>query len=351
MKSARWYGKEDVRIDNIPDLEFNDDQIKIKVKWAGISATDIHEYLNIPILTPVKPNSNDIAHSVPMGHEFSGEVVEVGKNVKYTSVGDRVVVEPLISFGSSNTPQYKSYTFNTQLNGAGFSEYAIVSENRVHKLPEPISYEMGALVQPISVGLEAIKRSKVNIGDTAVVVGAGPIGLTIIEGLKSAGAKSVIAIELSQKRKELASLSGADIVIDPNEIDPIEEIYKLTKGKGADISFEVTGVQAGFNICLDAIKAMGRLIVVSTWNKSISIDLNKIVLGEKEILGTLCYNKDIFETAIKWVSDKKIKANGWISKKIYIDDLVSDGFKMLTGKNKNEEVRILVTPDSSLIKK
>jgi (R,R)-butanediol dehydrogenase/meso-butanediol dehydrogenase/diacetyl reductase len=230
MKAARWYGPKDVRIDNIDEPIVTDGLVKIKVKWCGICGSDLHEYLGGPIFIPVgkpHPLSGNVA-PVVLGHEFSGEVVEVGSNVKKIKVGDNVVVEPIVACNECTNCKEGNYHLCPSLGfhglcgtGGGFAEYTTFPEEFVYKLPEGFTYEMGALIEPITVAMHSLRRGKFETGQTAVVVGAGPIGLATIECLKASGAKMVIAVELSSTRKEYAKRSGADIVLDPREVDVI----------------------------------------------------------------------------------------------------------------------------------
>ncbi|MCK4260446.1 MAG: 2,3-butanediol dehydrogenase [Halanaerobiales bacterium] len=357
MKAARWYNQKDIRVEEVNEPVITDNSVKIKVKWCGICGSDLHEYLAGPIFIPVGQPHPLSKNSAPviLGHEFSGEVVEVGKKVTKVKAGDSVIVEPIVACGKCAHCKEGKYHLCSSLgfhglcgSGGGFAEYTTFPQEFVHKMPEGLSYEKGALVEPITVALHSLKRGNFQTGQTAVVVGAGPIGLATIECLKASGAKSVIAIELSPIRKEYAKRSGADVVLDPTEVDVISEILKLTEGIGADISFEITGVQAGFLTAINSVKSDGTIVVTSIWEKEVSIHLNSIVLSEKKIVGTLAYNK-LYPSTIALMADNRIKAEGWITKKIYIDDIVNEGFESLIGSEKDKHVKILVTPDKNLL--
>lgn len=358
MKAAKWYGAKDIRIEEVAEPVVKDDEVKLKVKWCGICGTDIHEYAAGPIFIP-KDAPHPLTKSqapVIMGHEFSGEVVEVGKNVSHVKVGDAVVVEPIVACGECPNCKKGLYHLCPSLafhglatSGGGFSDYTTFNKEFVHKLPEGVSYEMGALVEPISVAVHGLEVGGFEIGQNAVVVGAGPIGLAVIESLKVAGAKKIICVELSTARKKFAKVAGADVVFDPREVNVVEEINTLTDGIGADMSFEVTGVQAGLDTAVDCVRARGTIVVVSIWEKDASLSLNKLVIGEKSIVGTIAYNND-FDKTLKFMADGRIQATGWVTKKIHLDDLVQEGFETLTGSERDQQVKILVTPDRALLK-
>ncbi len=357
MKAARWYGPKDIRIDEVEEPIVNKDSVKIKVKWCGICGSDLHEYMAGPIFIPVE-QEHPLSHNkapIILGHEFSGEVVEIGEDVTKVTVGDNVIVEPIVACGECPSCKEGNYHLCPSLGfhglcgtGGGFAEYTTFPQEFVYKVPEGFSYEMGALVEPITVAMHSLRRGTFQTGQTAVVVGAGPIGLATIECLKAAGAKLVIAVELSSVRKEYAKRSGADVILDPREVDVTAEIQKLTDGIGADIAFEITGVQAGFNTAINAIKARGTLVITSIWEKEISFNLNNLVFAEKKIVGTIAYNK-LFSATTALMADGRIKAEGWVTKKIYIDDIVAEGFETLVSEQRDQQVKILVTPDRSLL--
>jgi (R,R)-butanediol dehydrogenase/meso-butanediol dehydrogenase/diacetyl reductase len=356
MKAARWYGKNDVRIDEVKEPVINKDEVKIKVKWCGFCGTDVHEYMAGPIFIPaVKEHPvTNVKAPVTLGHEYSGEVVEVGANVTNLKVGDRVVTEPLIPCGECESCKKglfhicESVAFEGLASGnGGFGEYTKMHQDFVHKLPDNVSYEMGAFVEPFSVAVHSVEQGRFKIGQTGLVVGAGPIGLATIESLKIAGAKTIIAVEISPIRKENAKRSGADYVLDPTQVDVIAEVKKIT-GAGVDVAFEVTGVQAGLDTCIDATKTRGIIVNTSIWEKPVSIDLNKLVGPEKTIVGTICYNEN-FPATIQYMSDGRIKAAGWATKRIHLDDIIEDGFKTLASNEKEKHVKIIVTPDRSLL--
>lgn len=205
MKALRWHNQKDIRLENIEEPQVAQGKVKIKVKWCGICGSDLHEYLGGPIFIPVDqphPLTNEIA-PVTLGHEFSGEIVEIGEGVSDYQVGDRVVVEPIFAThghqGAYNLDENMGF-LGLAGGGGGFSEYVSVDTELLHKLPDELSYEQGALVEPSAVALYAVRSSKVQAGDTAAVFGCGPIGLLVIEALKAAGATDIYAVELSPER-------------------------------------------------------------------------------------------------------------------------------------------------------
>lgn len=358
MKAALWYNQKDVRVEEVQEPQVTKGTVKVKVKWCGICGSDLHEYLGGPIFIPVDkphPLSGNKA-PVILGHEFSGEVVEIGEGVSNLKVGDRVAVEPMVVCGECPACKEGKYNLCSSLgfhglcgSGGGFAEYTVFPKEFVHKIPDILSFEKAALIEPIAVALHSVRMGKFMTGQTALVLGAGPIGLATIEVLKAAGASLVVVMQRKSVRQEYAKRSGADVVLDPNEVNVAEEIKKLTNGVGVDVSFETTGAKVGLDIGLDSIKYDGTMVVTSIWEKGVEFNPNVLVFSEKKIVGTLAYRHE-FPATISQMSDNRIKAEGYITKKIHLDDIVTEGFNTLTGPDKKKQVKILVTPDKSLLK-
>lgn len=357
MKAALWYDKKDVRVEDIEEPKVTKDGVKIKVKWCGICGSDLHEYLGGPIFIPVgtpHPLSKNVA-PVVLGHECSGEVVEIGEDVTKFKIGDRVVIEPIVACGKCPACKEGKYNLCTSLgfhglcgSGGGLAEYTVFPEGFIHKIPDDMSYEQAALIEPMAVALHSIRIANFKVGDTALVLGSGPIGLATIELLKAAGAKLIVVLQRKSIRQEYAKRAGADLVLDPNEVDIAEEVKKVTGGLGVDVAFETTGAKIGFDTGINSLKFEGTMVITSIWEKEVSFNPNSLVFSEKKIVGTLAYRHE-FPATIALMSDGRIKAEGYITKKIALDDIVEEGFGTLTGPEKKKHVKILVTPDKSLL--
>lgn len=349
MKAARWYQARDIRIDDIEEPKVSAGKVKIKVAWTGICGSDLHEYLAGPIFVPVgKPHkiSGDIAPIV-MGHEFSGEVVEVGSGVTKFKAGDRVVVEPILSCQECEACREGKYNLCNDLGfhglsggGGGFSSFTVVAEHMVHRMPDALSYEQGALVEPAAVALHAVRMSKLKAGDKAVVFGAGPIGLLVIEALRAAGAAEIYVVELSPQRSEKARELGARLVIDPSKEDAVARIRELTNG-GVDVAFEVTGVPVVLKQCIDSTRYEGETIIVSIWEGEASFHPNKVVLAERTVKGIIAY-RHIFPAVMDLMTQGYFQADKLVTKRIELADLVEEGFDALV--KEKQQVKILVRP-------
>jgi len=349
MKAARWYNARDIRVEEVEEPKVEKGKVKIKVEWAGICGTDLHEYAAGPIFIPVKdphPLSGDKA-PVILGHEFCGRVVEVGEGVTKVKEGDPVVVEPILRCGKCPACLKGKYNLCEQLGfhglsggGGGFSEYTVVDEYMVHKMPEGLSFEQGALVEPAAVALHAVRMSKLKPGDKAAVFGTGPIGLLVIEALKAAGAAEIYAVEVSKERLQKAKELGATAVINPREEDPVQKLHELTGG-GVDVAFEVTGVPAVLQQAIDSTSFEGETVIVSIWEKEAGIQPNNIVLKERNVKGIIAY-RDIFPAVMELMKRGYFPAEKLVTKRIKLEEIVTEGFETLM--NEKDQVKILVKP-------
>lgn len=355
MKAARFYDRNDIRIEDIPAPEAAAGEVLVKVAWCGICGTDLHEYLDGPIFCPQHGHPHPISGEdspVTLGHEFSGVVEALGEGVDDLQVGDHVVVEPYIIRDDVYTgPDSKDYHLSKDMNfiglagrGGGLSEKVAVKRRWVHKIPNTIPLDEAALIEPLSVGYHAVERAgEFEEGAFALVTGAGPIGLLTSAVLKAKGAKVIIS-ELSPLRRQKALDSGvADYAFSPAEVDVLAEIHKLTDGRGTDIAFECTSVQPALDLILDALKPTGKVVIVSIWGKPASLDVQKVVLKELDIRGTIAYVNSHPET-IKLVESGKIDLKPFITGKIAVEDLIDKGFDTLIHHNETA-VKILVTTD------
>lgn len=323
MKAAMWYGRKDVRVVDIEEPVVKAGTVKIQVEWCGICGSDLHEYVAGPMTIPVEtphPLTGQVA-PVVLGHEFSGRVVEVGDGVTRVAVGDRVVVEPLLSCGKCapcksgryNLCVYRGFHGLTS-DGGGFSEYTVVHENLVHRLPGALSFEAGAIVEPAAVAVQAVYSSGLRIGDTCAVFGAGPIGLLLTQAAKAAGASTVIVVEVSEQRLAKAEQLGATHLINPQSEKVIDAILAVTDGQGVDVSFEAAGAQTALTQAIGCVKAGGEAVIVSLWEQEIVFHPNLLVLNERKITSSAAYCR-MFPRVMSLIASGQINAEDWFLKR------------------------------------
>lgn len=257
-----------------------DDEVMIEVKAAAICGTDIH-YYQWDETARGFGNKFGIKFPFVLGHECAGIIVDIGSKVKNRRVGQRVAIETHIPCGNcfecQNGMQHNCTNmkiYGTSCNGC-FANYAVVSSESTFVLPEEMSYEEGALLEPAGVAMRAVEESGIIPGDTVIVNGCGPIGLFLIQILKVSGAAKILAIDIDQYRLNLAKKLGA-LPIDLHKVDVVSEVNKCTNNrKGADVIFETSGVASAYNKVFEMIRNEGTLITVGHPEETIVVDIMK----------------------------------------------------------------------------
>lgn len=352
MKALRWYGQKDVRVDNVPEPLQGKGEVKIKVKWCGICGSDLTEYKSGPMLIPAKKPHPLTGRQAPiiLGHEFSGDVVGIGDGVTGVTAGDRVTVWPLL-------PCYECYwcrrgRYNECLRLAtigigadgGFAEYAVVPERNVHKLPKGVTYEMGAVVEPLAVAVRAGLRGDIMLGDQVVVIGAGTIGLLVLQVARAAGAAQVFVIETQPFRRELATKLGASATLNPLEVDVGREIAKLTDNLRASKVIECAGIPATINMTLAVSGRAARIVMVGISQTPVEFPFDRLLFPEKEIVTVQGYVEEEFPIALSLLASGRVVVEPIITRKISLAEIVENGFEALI-KNPADNIKILVSPE------
>ncbi len=351
MRAARFHGRKNITIDEIPEPVLRPGAVEIEVAWCGICGSDLHEYLEGPIFIPPPGHPHPLSGEelpVTMGHEFSGTVSALGEGVADLTVGESVVVEPYFTCGECDMCRADKYHLCRSMGfiglsggGGGLSEKVVVDRRWVHPVGD-VPLDQAALIEPLSVGHHAYVRSGAKAGDVALIGGAGPIGLLTAAVLKAQGV-TVLMSELSEARKAKAIDTGvADHVIDPTAEDLQARVLELTDGRGVDVAFECSSVNAVLDALADAVKPGGVVVNVSIWGKPATIDMMKIVLKEIDLRGTIAYVNDHAEV-IRLVQDGKIDLAPFITARIDLADLVDEGLDTLINRN-DTAVKILVHP-------
>lgn len=350
MRALQYYGKEDVRLEEIEEPQVQPGTVKIAPAYTGICGSDLSLFFGGPL--PPMPSDSQ-AHPlsgatlpITFGHEFSGVVEEVGEGVEGISTGDRVVVEPLMVCGECNACRTDQYNLCEKMGfigisgrGGGLAEHIVVEKRWVHPVGD-LSLDQAALIEPLSVAVHAVRRAKAQPDQVAVVGGAGPIGLLTAAVLKAQG-NTVIISEVSDARKKIAQETGvADIVLDPTTDDLVARVREETDGRGADIAFDCAGVQAVFDTLLQCLGAGGHLEIVAVYSKPVQFDIaGGITMQERTIGSSIGYAHNHPE-AIE-LANGKIDLSKFISSTIKVEDIVEDGYRRLRERGETE-VKILV---------
>ncbi|MCI8798481.1 MAG: NAD(P)-dependent alcohol dehydrogenase [Lachnospiraceae bacterium] len=305
---------------DIPKVK--DDEVLVKLEYVGICGSDLHYYESGAIGNfIVKP-------PFVLGHEPGGTVVEVGKNVTHLKVGDRVALEPGKTCGHCEFCKTGRYNlcpdvefFATPPVDGVFQEYVAHEAGLCFKLPENVSTMEGALIEPLAVGFHAAMQGGAGAGQTAVVMGAGCIGLVSMMALKAMGVSRVYVVDIMEKRLEKALELGADGVINGSKADAVEEVMKLTEGKGCDLAIETAGTQITTVQTIHMTKK-GATIVLVGYSKSGEMTLPMSMVLDKELtLKSIFRYRHIYPMAIDAVASGRVNLKGIVTNTFSLDEI------------------------------
>ncbi|MFN8590280.1 MAG: zinc-binding dehydrogenase [Thermomicrobiales bacterium] len=319
MKAALLYGIGDLRLVDIPTPEYTDDEVLMRVTVCAVCPTDIRKYR--------VGNGGVSQFPFNMGHEWVGEVVEVGKNVTDVKAGDR-----LLGGG------YAGYAEYAPLGGMGLRPVG----GKPLVIPADVTDEEATFVEPLADAVHSIvDQGKVKIGDTVLILGAGQLALQHVMVAKAVGA-TVIVSEPIAERRELAKKFGADYVVDGTSTeDVVARVHELTNGKGADAAIVTVGLPEPSVTALAAVRPRARIVLFGGFDRGVmtTLDLNIIHYKEIELTGSYWVgvppygNPDLYGVAIKLIQDKKVRVADLITHRMQLDDIHSafDAIRTKTG--------------------
>lgn len=296
MKAALYHGPHDVRIEEVEDPRPVSGEVLLRVTRSGMCGTDASEWKAGPIIFPLHkahPKSGLMGPMI-LGHEFIGEVVELGDGVSGFSVGDRVASGAGISCGTcprcaeGRTNLCFEYVTHGLNRHGGMAELVAVPASTLVPIPADLSDDHAGLAQPLAVGLHAARRARVAPGDTVVLIGAGAIGTFVLAGLKHLGAGRVIVVDFAGSRLERATRVGADVVV-PVDDDTDETVRGLIGTVGADVVIEASGAPGQTNRAASWVRQGGTLLQVGLASTPQEVNLHHLVMSEITIETTLAH--------------------------------------------------------------
>ncbi|MDK0862226.1 NAD(P)-dependent alcohol dehydrogenase [Clostridium perfringens] len=313
-------GKMDLIERDIPIVKEN--EVLVKLDYVGICGSDLHYYENGRI--------GDYIVEPPfvLGHEPGGVVVEVGNKVKHLNIGDRVALEPGKTCGHCEFCKTGRYNlcpdvifFATPPVDGVFQEYVSHEADLCFKLPENVSTLEGALIEPLAVGFHAAIQGGARIGQTAVVMGAGCIGLVSMMALKAMGVSNVYVVDIMEKRLEKALELGATGIINAKEKNAIEEVMKITNNNGCDLVIETAGTEITTVQAIHMAKKGSNIVLVG-YSKSGEMTLPMSLVLDKELtFKTVFRYRHIYDMAIEAVASGKVNLKGIITNEFDLDDV------------------------------
>ncbi|HUZ18445.1 MAG TPA: galactitol-1-phosphate 5-dehydrogenase [Spirochaetia bacterium] len=306
---------------DVPDPVPAEDEVLIQVKACGICGSDVHG---------MDGSSGRRIPPIIMGHEASGVITSIGKEVSSYKVGDRVTFDSTIYCGECwycrrgdinlcDNRRVLGVSCDEYRRHGAFAEYVTVPERILYRIPEGISFEHAALTEPVSIAVHAVARTPIALGDTAVVAGTGMIGLLVVQVLKAAGCGRVIAVDIEEEKLALAKKLGADVGLNPKRVDVPAEVRKLTDGRGADVSFEVVGIGATLNTALATLRKGGIATLVGNLSATAEFPHQSTVTREISINGS-CASQGEYPACIDMIARKKIDVAPLVSKVVPLSE-------------------------------
>ncbi len=299
---------------DVPEPETGSNDVLVNVMACGICGSDIHGM------------DGSTGRRIPpliMGHEASGVIVRVGRDVTNWQVGDRVTFDstifPLNDWftleGRYNLSEHREVigvSPGTYKRNGAFAEFVAVPSHVLYRIPENVTFEQAALVEPIAVALHALNVALVKTGSVCVVVGAGMIGTFLIQLLRLTGIPSVIAVDINDQSLRKAEESGATDVFNAGTQDLNAKILALTRNRGADVSFEVAGREESLNLAIRLVRKGGKVVLIGNTSPTATIPVQDVVTREISILGS-CAIRGEYETVLGFMQKGMINVEKQIS--------------------------------------
>lgn len=316
-----------------------DDQVKIAVSYCGVCGTDLHVY-------------EDTFRNYPpviLGHEFSGRVVEIGKNVTHVGLGSGGSASRL----SGRLRQLYfcrtgHFMFCPERRGMGhgingaFAQYAVVRKDQAYKLPQDLTLAEAALSEPFAAAVQAVTEiTNVRLGDVVLISGPGPMGLLCLKLLVAEGIKTIVAgTSEDSLRLETARRIGASIIVDTSRQDLSTIVAEETRGAGVDVAFECAGAGPSARNCLRALKPLGQYTQVGIFGREISIEFDLIFYKQLRVAGSVGYSVETWERLVKILDQKAIRLDDLITHKMPLEQW-RDAFDLCLNK---QAIKVLLSP-------
>lgn len=299
MKALQYFGKQELRLVDLPDPQINDNEVLIKVKKVGICGTDLHIY----------NGGMNVSLPLVLGHEFVGDIVKTGNNVKNVKIGDRAVAEHVIGCGKcpyclkGKRNLCKAPTIIGVNRQGALAEYISIPSELVFKLPDELSYDEGVLVEPLSIAVYTVRKSGVDVGDQIAVVGQGPIGL-LVDFVAKASGGTVIGFDKHDNRLSYAKDHGyiqkGFNIVNENYL----EQFKKDVADGADIVFEAVGSDTSAELAIELARSGGKVIILGVFEHDVMINMMNIVKKELQLYGSWTSVFSFEETMLLMKSQK-----------------------------------------------
>jgi L-iditol 2-dehydrogenase len=321
MKALLLKAYKQLEVTNMPEPPIGPEDLLVRVKACGICGSDIHGY---------DGSSGRRIPPIVMGHEAAGVVADIGKGVKNFQVGDRITFDSTVYCGQCHFCRRGQINLcdNRRVLGVScgdyrqhgaYAEYVAVPERIVYRLPDNLMFDHAAMVEPVSIAVHAVNRTPIKLGDSAVVVGAGMIGLLVIQALRHAGCGQIIAVDLEDFKLELARKLGADFAFNPRSSDVAKEVQKLTQGRGTDVAVEAVGANAPVQTAIACLRKGGVITLVGNITPQIELPLQTVVTRELTLNGS-CASQGEYPACLELLARGAIAVEPLISARISLEE-------------------------------
>lgn len=350
MKAARWHARHDVRVEDVPIPRAGPGELLLRVSWCGICGTDLEEYRDGPVVVPVdRPNPlTGQCAPVTLGHEFAGEVVDMGPGVTGFAIGDRVVPDVSLFCGDCHFCRRHQYALCLSwaaigLHGdGGLAEYAKVPARTCGHLPDAIGDAEAALIETTEVAVRAVRHAGVGLGDSVAIVGDGAVGLITAQVARAAGASTVVLLGHRAQRLDVGRRLGVDAALDTTDPSWAAAVRDLTDGLGTDVAIECAGRPTAIDDSIGVTRKGGRIVLLAVLGTPVPIDTWAIVSGERTVTGSVQhhYDEDL-PAAIDLVASGRVVVGPLITRRIPLERVVTDGFAALEAGG--SDIKVLVS--------
>lgn len=324
MKAAVLQGIGQIEVVDVPKPRSGPGEVVIRVAYCGICGSDVEAY-HCGLYEP----------GVIVGHEYAGTIAEVGPGVAGWQVGDRVTVKSCIACGEcapcreGRLDGCENQIIVGVTEGGGMAEYAPVTAEALLRLPDSVNLRQGALVEPLTIALHGVRHSQLRVGDHALVIGAGPIGLLTLQCALLAGARKVAVTEVDLTRAELAGRLGAAAVLDPTRDNVGVAFSQLTGGRGPDVVFICTGAPGPYSDAISLVRPGGQILVLGICADTVQADFLTVARNQLRIAGSFM-GRGQFPAAIDFIAQGRIDVDGLVSDEIALEEVVTRGFDRLS---------------------
>jgi len=309
------------QLSDVPEPNLAPDEVLIRVHSCGICGSDVHGF---------DGSSGRRIPPIIMGHEASGTIAKTGSDVKKLAEGDRVTFDSMISCsrcafcrgGKPNLCEDRmvfGVSCGDYRRHGAFAEYVNVPERIVFPVPDALSFDEAAMVEPVSVAVHAVNITPVQLGDTALVVGAGMIGLLTVQALRAAGCGKIISSDIADDRLEAAKQMGADVTLNAASANVVETVREITGGLGADLSVEAVGADPTVETAIEAVRKGGSVTLIGNVTPKVSFGLQSVVTREITVYGS-CASANDYPACLELMGRGAIKTRELISASVPLEE-------------------------------